>query len=85
MNRPVEQLVDEILVMASSLLVSAVLVIILYIRKPAIDTIGMIESRYEWMQERLKAACDSTNEDNVVAAEEPGNFKIKGCGCRFIP
>jgi hypothetical protein len=60
---------DEILVMASSLLVSAVLVIILYIRKPAIDTIGMIESRYEWMQERLKAACDSTNEDNVVAAD----------------
>ena len=60
---------DEILVMASSLLVSAVLVIILYIRKPAIDTIGMIESRYEWMQERLKAACDSENEDNVVAAD----------------
>ena len=60
---------DEILVMASSILVSAVLVIILYIRKPAIDTIGMIESRYEWMQERLKAACDSSNEDNVVAAD----------------
>jgi hypothetical protein len=60
---------DEILVMASSILVSAVLVIILYIRKPAIDTIGMIESRYEWMQERLKAACDTENEDNVVAAD----------------
>jgi len=60
---------DEILVMASSILVSAVLVIILYIKKPAIDTIGMIESRYEWMQERLKAACDSSNDDNVVAAD----------------
>ncbi|HIH86694.1 MAG TPA: hypothetical protein HA304_02170 [Methanosarcinales archaeon] len=60
---------DEILVMALSILVSAVLVIILYIRKPAIDTIGMIESRYEWMQERLKAACDTRNEDNIVAAD----------------
>ncbi len=60
---------DEILVMALSILVSAVLVIILYIRKPAIDTIGMIESRYEWMQERLKTACDTGNEDNVVAAD----------------
>ena len=58
---------DEILVMALSILVSAVLVIIMYIRKPAVDTIGMIESRYEWMQERLKAACDTRNEDNVVA------------------
>ena len=60
---------DEILVMVSSLLVSAVLVIIQYIRKPAIDTIRMIESRYEWMQERLKAACDTRNEDNLVAAD----------------
>lgn len=60
---------DEILVMVSSILVSAVLIIILYIKKPAIDTIGMIESRYEWMQERLKAACDSSNEDNVVASD----------------
>ncbi len=60
---------DEILVMASSILVSAVLVIILYIRKPAIDTIGMIESRYEWMQERLKTAYDSRNDDNLVAAD----------------
>jgi hypothetical protein len=53
---------DEILVMALSILVSAVLVIILYIRKPAIDTIGMIESRNGWMQKRLKAACDTINE-----------------------
>ena len=60
---------DEILVMASSILVSAVLVIILYIRKPAIDTIGMIESRYEWMQERLKAAYDTRNDDNLVAID----------------
>jgi hypothetical protein len=60
---------DEILVMALSILVSAVLVIILYIRKPAIDTIGMIESRYEWMQERLKTAYDSRNDDNLVAAD----------------
>ena len=60
---------DEILVMALSILVSAVLVIILYIRKPAIDTTGMIESRYEWMQERLKAACDTRNEDNIVAVD----------------
>ena len=60
---------DEILVMASSILVSAVLVIILYIRKPAIDTIGMIESRYEWMQERLKAAYDTRNDDNLVAVD----------------
>jgi len=60
---------DEILVMALSILVSAVLVTILYIRKPAVDTIGMIESKYEWMQERLKAACDTRNEDNIVAAD----------------
>jgi len=60
---------DEILVMASSILISAVLVIILYIRKPAIDTIGMIESRYEWMQERLKAAYDTRNDDNLVAVD----------------
>ena len=60
---------DEILVMASSILVSAVLVIILYIRKPTIDTIGMIESRYEWMQERLKTAYDTRNDDNLVAAD----------------
>ncbi len=60
---------DEILVMASSILVSAVLVIILYIRKPAIDTIGMIESRYEWMRERLKTAYDSRNDDNLVAVD----------------
>ncbi len=60
---------DEILVMASSILVSALMVIILYIRKPAIDTIGMIESRYEWMQERLKTAYDSRNDDNLVAAD----------------
>jgi len=60
---------DEILVMASSILVSAVLVIILYIRKPAIDTIGMIESRYEWMQERLKTAYDTRNDDNLVAVD----------------
>ena len=58
---------DEILVMALSILVSAVLVTILYMRKPAVDTIQMIESRYEWMQERLRAAYDTRNEDNVVA------------------
>jgi hypothetical protein len=60
---------DEILVMALSILVSAVLVIIIYMRKPAIDTTGMIESRDEWMQERYRAAYDTRNEDNVVAAD----------------
>lgn len=60
---------DEILVMALSILVSAVLVTILYITKPAIDTIGMIESRHEWMQERLKAAYDTRNDDNLVAVD----------------
>lgn len=68
---------DEILVMALSILVSAVLVIILYIRKPAIDTIGMIESRYEWMQERLKTAYDTRNDDNLVAVDLRNQVTLK--------
>jgi hypothetical protein len=60
---------DEILVIALSILVSALLVIIVYMRKPDIDTASMIESRYEWMQERFKAAYDTRNEDNVVASD----------------
>jgi len=70
---------DEVLVMALSILVSAVLVIILYLTKPVIDTIGVIESRYEWMQERFKAAYDTRNEDNVVAADlrNQVTFKLK--------
>ena len=60
---------DRIIVMVASLLFSALVVIILYLTKNRIDTIEMIESRYEWLRERLRTAWDCRDEDNVVASD----------------
>ena len=60
---------DRIIVMVASVLISALLVIILYLTKNRIDTIEMIESRYEWLRERLRTAWDCRDEDNVVASD----------------
>ena len=60
---------DRIIVMAASPLFSALVVIIFYLTKNRIDTIEMIESRYEWLRERLRTAWDCRDEDNVVASD----------------
>ena len=60
---------DRIIVMVASLLFSALVVIILYLTKNRIDTIEMIESRYDWLRERLRTAWDCRDEDNVVASD----------------
>lgn len=60
---------DRFLVAGLSMLVSALIVLVLYLRKTSVDPIGMVESRYEWMRERLSTAWDTRDEDNVVAAD----------------
>ena len=60
---------DRIIVMVASPLFSALVVIIFYLTKNRIDTIEMIESRYDWLRERLRTAWDCRDEDNVVASD----------------
>lgn len=60
---------DRIIVLGVSVLASSVLVIILYLTKNKINTIEMVESRYEWLRERLRTAWDCRDEDNVVATD----------------
>lgn len=60
---------DKIIVVGLCGLISMVLVILLYIRKPPVDPFGMIESRYGWMIERLQTAWDNRYEDNIVASD----------------
>ncbi len=60
---------DRIIVLGISVLASSVLVLILYLTKSSIDTIEMVESRYEWLRERLQTAWDCRDEDNVVATD----------------
>jgi hypothetical protein len=60
---------DKVIIIGLSGLISGLLVIILYMRKTPINSIEMLESRYEWMQERLQTAWDRQNEDNVVVAD----------------
>jgi len=60
---------DRIIVLGVSVLISSVLVIILYLTKSSIDTIKIVESRYEWLRERLQTAWDCRDEDNVVATD----------------
>lgn len=60
---------DRIIVLGVSVLASSVLVIILHLTKSSIDTIEMVESRYEWLRERLRTAWDCRDEDNVVATD----------------
>jgi len=57
---------DEIIVFGLSGLVAILLVIIKYLRKPALPPIEMLESRYTWTQERLQTAWDKRDEDNVI-------------------
>jgi len=60
---------DRIIVLGISVLASSVLVLILYLTKSSIDTIEMVESRYEWLRERLQTAWDCRDEDNIVATD----------------
>lgn len=60
---------DKIIVTALAVLISALVVIVLYKLKAPISAVKQIESRYEWMRERLQTACDSRSEDNVVASD----------------
>ncbi len=60
---------DRIIVMVASPLFSALVVIIFYLTKNRIDTIEMIESRYDWLRERLRTAWDCRDKDNVVALD----------------
>jgi hypothetical protein len=60
---------DKIIVVGLCGLISVVLVILLYIRKPPVDPFQMIESRYGWMIERLQTAWDNRYEDNIVASD----------------
>lgn len=60
---------DKIIVVGLCGLISMILVILLYIRKPPVDPFGMIESRYGWMIERLQTAWDNRYKDNIVASD----------------
>ena len=60
---------DKIIVVGLCGLISVVLVILLYIKKPPVDPFGMIESRYKWMTERLRTAWDNRYADNIVATD----------------
>jgi hypothetical protein len=60
---------DKIIVVGLCGLISVVLVILLYIRKPPVDPFQMIESRYGWMIERLQTAWDNRYEDDIVASD----------------
>lgn len=68
---------DRIIVLGISVLISSVLVVILYLTKRRVDTIKMIESRYEWLRERLQTAWDCRNEDNIVAKELVGQVTTR--------
>lgn len=60
---------DKIIVVGLCGLISVVLVILLYIRKPPVDPFQMIESRHGWMIERLQTAWDNRYKDNIVASD----------------
>ena len=60
---------DEIIIIGLSGLVSGLLVFLLYMRKAPLNPIEMIESRYEWMRERLPTAWENRDENNVVVTD----------------
>jgi len=57
---------DEIIVFGLSGFVAILLVIIIYLKNPALTPIEMLESRYVWTRERLQTAWDKRDEDNVI-------------------
>lgn len=57
---------DEIIILGLSLLISGVLVIIIYLTRPALKPIEMLEFRSSWTRERLRTAWDEREEDNVI-------------------
>ncbi|MCL7415109.1 MAG: hypothetical protein M8349_03480 [ANME-2 cluster archaeon] len=60
---------DRIIMIGLSIFTSVLLVIILYLTKNPVDTIAIIESRYDWLKERLQTAWDYRDEDNVVVLD----------------
>jgi len=60
---------DRIIVAVLSAIISILVITLLYVRKAPVNPFMMIESRYEWMRERLKTARDNQYEDNVIASE----------------
>ncbi|MBE0523184.1 MAG: hypothetical protein IBX40_02440 [Methanosarcinales archaeon] len=57
---------DEIIVFGLSALIAILMVIIIYLKNPALTPIEMLESRYVWTRERLQTAWDKRDEDNVI-------------------
>jgi hypothetical protein len=57
---------DKIIIFGLSGSVALLLVIIKYLKNPALPAIEMLESRYFWTRERLQTAWDKKDEDNVI-------------------